>query len=115
MKQNDGLTISFNGNEYAVKEAEIAVLAEHTIPISILAEIFNLYGKEKALEAAKNWNPKTLRNLQINSTLLNKLRKVEERYFIKVELITNENREKLCRESSIFRRKVRGEKIGELG
>ena len=115
VKQNNGLTISFNGNEYAVKEAEIAVLAEHTIPISILAEIFNLHGKQKALEAAKNWNPKTLQNLQINSTLLNKLKKVEERYFIKVELITDENREKLCRESSVFRRKVRGEKIGELG
>ena len=115
VKAGDGLAVSFNGNEYAVKEAEIAVLAEHTIPISILAEVFNLFGKEETLEAAKNWSYETLQNLSVNLTLLDKLRKVEEKYFIKVELITNGNRERICEESSVFRKKVRGEKIGELG
>jgi len=115
IREKKGLAVSFNGNEYAVKEAEIAVLSEHTIPISILAEIFNLSGKDGVLEAAKKWSRETLESFSVNSILLDELRKVKEKYFIKVELITDENRERLCEESSIFRKKVRGEKIGELG
>ena len=115
IKENGGLAVSFNGNEYAVKEAEVAILAEHTIPTSILAEIFNLFGKEKALEAADNWGYETLKSLSVDPHLLDKLRNIEEKYFIKVELITEQNRERLCKESSVFRKKVRGEKIGELG
>ena len=115
IKENGGLAVSFNGNEYAVKEAEVAILAEHTIPTSILAESFNLFGKEKALEAADNWGYETLKSLSVDPHLLDKLRNIEEKYFIKVELITEQNRERLCKESSIFRKEVRGEKIGEMG
>ena len=38
---NGGIAVSFNGNEYAIKEAEIAVMAENTTITSILADIFN--------------------------------------------------------------------------
>lgn len=115
VKEHDGLAVSFNGNEYAVKEAEIAVLAEHTIVTSILAEAFNKFGKEETLEIAKNWSHKTLRERSISKNLLNELRRIKGKYFVRVEIITDKNVEKLCRESSVFRKKVRGEKIGELG
>ncbi len=115
VKQYGGLAVSFNGNEYAVREAEIAVLAEHTIVTSILAEVFNVFGKEKTLEIARNWSHETLKKLPINASLLDKLKNIEEKYSIRVEVITAENKERLCKESSVFRKKVRGEKIGELG
>jgi energy-converting hydrogenase A subunit R len=35
-----GVTVSFDGNNYAVREAEIAVLSAHTIITSVLAEVF---------------------------------------------------------------------------
>jgi len=115
MRKNDGLAVSFNGNEYAVKEAEIAVLAEHTIATSILADAFNKLEKEKTMELAENWSLQTLKAYPISEKLLKELEAVSRKYFIRVEVITSENVENLCKESSAFRKKVRGEKVGGLG
>ena len=115
MRKNDGLAVSFNGNEYAVKEAEIAILAEHTIATSILADAFNKLGKEKTMELAENWSLQTLKAYPISEKLLKELEAASRKYFIRVEVITSENVENLCKESTVFRKKVRGEKIGGLG
>jgi len=53
VREGGGLTVSFNGNSYAVREAEIAVLSHHTVVTSILAEAFNKLGKEGTIELVK--------------------------------------------------------------
>lgn len=115
VRKNNGLAVSFNGNEYAVKEAEIAVMAEHTIATSILAYAFNKLGKEKTIELAEKWSIQTLKAYSIDEELIKKLEAVSSKYSIKVEAVTAENVDGLCKESTVFRKKVRGEKIGELG
>ncbi len=47
-----GLTISFNGNRYALSAAEVAVVSDSAWPIGLLTAIFRLWGKEGVLEVA---------------------------------------------------------------
>jgi energy-converting hydrogenase A subunit R len=49
VKAGGGLAISFNGNNWAVKEAEIAITAQTAFPIGWLADLFLTRGRE-ALE-----------------------------------------------------------------
>jgi energy-converting hydrogenase A subunit R len=114
VKNGGGLAVSFNGNAYAVREAEIAVMSHHTIVTSILAEIFNQHGKEAVLELADNWSPSKLQSLCSHS-LIKELKFFSPHKTSIVKRITVENRKRLMQESSLFRKTVRGEAIGKLG
>jgi len=115
VRENGGLAVSFNGNQYAVKNAEIAVLSEHSIVTAIIADVFSRFGKQQALSLAENWNPETLKKSPVNQKLLNSLFKLYPKKLPKVKIITEENMGILAKESSEFRKKVRGEAIGRLG
>jgi len=119
VKGNGGLTVSFNGNKYAVREAEIAVLSSNTIVTMILAYTFKNYGKEATIKLTKEWSLPTIKkyvkhDLDFGYTPLKYLELAPEK-LPQVELINDENRERLSKESSAFRKTVRGENIGRLG
>jgi energy-converting hydrogenase A subunit R len=114
VKNGGGLAVSFNGNNYAIKEAEIAVMANHTIIISIISEIFNNFGKEKVIQIINRLSPSSLKNV-CSFYFNNKLKNLNLNEDIRVEIITTNNVEKLIKESSIFRKLVRGNAIGNLG
>lgn len=115
VRKNGGLTISFNGNEYAIREAEIAVLSENAIVTSVLADVFNKSGKEGVLQLVEEWSHITLEKLEVNPGLRSLMRLLYPKDLPKVEIVTAHNKERLSRESSVFRKKVRGEVIGRLG
>jgi len=115
VKENNGLTVSFNGNQYAVKNAEIAVLSENTIVTAIIADAFCRFGKRETLDLVENWSLEALKNSHVSQTLLNRLFVLYPGELPKVKIITSENMEVLIKESSKFRKKVRGEAIGRLG
>jgi energy-converting hydrogenase A subunit R len=114
VNEHGGLTVSFNGNNYAVREAEIAVLSEHTIITSILAEVFNRLGKEAVIELVKEWNYSAFRRY-CSPALQNRTVELYPKALPQVELITPNNRERLIEESTAFRKTVRGEAVGGLG
>jgi len=115
VRKNGGLTISFNGNEYAIREAEIAVLAGNTIVTSILAEVFSRLGKDHVISLVEEWNPSGLKKYCADSKLRERMFKLYPHGFPQVETITEGNRERLKKESNAFRKTVRGEAIGKLG
>jgi energy-converting hydrogenase A subunit R len=114
VRSGGGLTVSFNGNQYAIREAEIAVLSNHTVILAILAEIFKRFGKEHILNLAENWDFSTLADY-CSPALLERLRSLYPERAPWVEKITSENMERLIRESTAFRKTVRGEAVGSLG
>jgi len=114
VRSGGGLTVSFNGNAYAVREAEIAVLSKHTIIISILADVFNKGGKEAVMNLVENWSLSATEK-SCNALLANKLKNIFDSDLPKIEVVTPSNMERLMYESSIFRKTVRGESIGALG
>jgi energy-converting hydrogenase A subunit R len=113
--ENGGLTVSFNGNHYAIRNAEIAILSENSTVTAVIADVFSRFGKKQALSLVENWNRETLKKSPIDQTLLNSFFKLYPRELPKVKIITSENMEALEKESSEFRKKVRGEVIGRLG
>jgi len=115
VKENMGLTVSFNGNQYAVKNSEIAVLSENSIITAIIADMFIRLGKQETINLAKNWSRKALKKSRVNPALLKRLFKPYPEEPPKVKIITGENMEILAKESSEFRKKVRGEALGRLG
>ena len=114
IREGGGLTVSFNGNRYAIREAEIAVMSHSTIVISILADLFRKIGKEGTLRLVEEWSTSSLEGI-CESSLLQRLKTLPADKSPIVERIKPENVDRLTRESSDFRRTVRGEAIGRLG
>jgi energy-converting hydrogenase A subunit R len=115
VERKRGLTVSFNGNQYAVRDAEIAVLSEDSIVTAVIADVFLRLGKPEALSLVKSWNRKALEKSSISQSLLSRLFKLYPDRLPKARIVTDQNMETLAEESSGFRNKVRGEAIGRLG
>ena len=113
-RENGGLAVSFNGNEYALREASIAIISNNTIITSIIADLFNQYDSKMVLEFASLFGEDSelaVQKFDVNQKLATKLEETNTR----MELVTNENLEELTIDSSAFRKQVRGESIGGLG
>lgn len=115
VKDNGGLTVSFNGNGYAVNAAEIAVLSETSLTTAIIADVFCKHGKQQASQLAFRWGREYLEGSVVSNVLLGRLLKLCPDELPKVQIVTAENKESLVKESSAFRKKVRGESVGRLG
>ena len=116
VRENGGLTVSFNGNGYAVRNAEISVLSENNLVTAVLADVFCRKGKQAALNLVENWNLESLEhNGVVSLSLLDHLFTLHPQTLPKVQIVTEENMETVTKKSSEFRKKVRGEAIGKLG
>ncbi len=115
VRENGGLTVSFNGNDYSVREADIAVLSGNTTVTSVLAEAFSRQGKDGALRLVKEWSLSGLKKNSVSPELCKRMSMVFSDGFPQVEQVTDDSVERLKRESSVFRKTVRGEAIGQLG
>jgi energy-converting hydrogenase A subunit R len=115
VRESGGLSVSFNGNDYAVRESEVAVLSGDTTVTSILAEAFCRFGKEGAFSLIEEWGPLGLKKFCVSSELRERMSMLFPDGFPQVERVTDDNLERLKRESSVFRKTVRGEAIGKLG
>jgi energy-converting hydrogenase A subunit R len=107
--------VSFNGNQYAVRNAEIAVLSENSIVTSLIADAFLRFGEAEALRLVKSWNRRALEKSSVSQGLVRRLFELYPRKLPKVEIVTEDNTEALAEESSRFRNRVRGEAVGSLG
>jgi energy-converting hydrogenase A subunit R len=115
VRNNGGLTVSFNGNSYAVKNAEVAVLSESNHVMAIIAELFCKLGKKQTVKTLSSWSLDALRENEVEEALLKTLFSLSPDVVPKVQIVTVKNMESLIRESSAFRKKVRGVAIGRLG
>jgi energy-converting hydrogenase A subunit R len=115
VRDHGGLAVSFNGNSYSVRESDVAVLSGDTIVTSVLAEAFSRQGKEGALRLVDEWRPSGLKKYCAVPELRERMSVLFGGGFPQVEQVTDDNMERLIRESSVFRKTVRGEAIGKLG
>jgi len=115
VRKNSGVTVSFNGNAYAIREAEIAVFSTNAIVIAVLADVFERLGKDVVLRLVDDWSYSCLEKYGVNSLIQEKLRDIFPKVLPKVSKITEQNMKQLATESSAFRKLVRGERVGRLG
>jgi energy-converting hydrogenase A subunit R len=115
VKKNDGLAVSFNGNRYAIENADIAVMSRDSQVTAAIAETFLRSGKVGTLDLVANWDRRTLEKTLVNDTLKKRFLRTHPRELPKTTIITTENMGELAKESSLFRSKIRGEIAGRLG
>jgi len=115
VRRSGGLTVSFNGNGYAVREAEVVVLSENAVVTAVLAAIFSRLGKARLMALIREWNPSAIEKFRLQEPLKSCFLRICRKKFPKVELVNHRNMKKLVKESAEFRKSVRGEAIGKLG
>lgn len=115
VRSNGGLSVSFNGNSYAIRAAEVAVQSESNLVTAALADIFCRHGKQAAIKAVEDWSIQSLRKADIDPVLLAELTALYPDCLPKVQIVTSKNMDSLIKDSSEFRKKVRGVNIGRLG
>lgn len=120
-RKNNGISISFNGNEYPLKVAEIAIVSPSAITTAVIANIYNDYDKNKVLEFIKDYNgSKDLKNLfddyNINSKISGMFFSTfdDENYPI-IQIIADDNYDDILKYSKEMRNNIRGQDIGGLG
>ena len=117
--ENGGIGISFNGNEVAIKEAEIAIISDNTIATSLLIDLHSKFNKDYILEFIKSYSsdPKrAFESFRIGFALIDKFNEIfADKDLPIIEIVSDTNIEKLTRESVEMRKKVRGASIGSLG
>jgi energy-converting hydrogenase A subunit R len=115
VRTNGGLAVSFNGNGYAVREAEVVVLSESNLVTAVIVDLFCKLGKKQTLKALNSWSYDVLIKSTIDESLLKQLSTLYPDVLPKVQIVTAKTMESLIKESSAFRKKVRGVAVGRLG
>lgn len=119
-KDNGGIAVSFNGNEYAINAADIAIISDNAIMTAIIRDLFIKYNREDILEFVKEYYNKgpdaAFDFYEINYDLVLEFEKLYNSKNIPVmDVITNENKDYLTKLSKEMRVKIRGDDIGGLG
>ena len=119
-RDNGGLSVSFNGNEYPLNVAEIAVISPHTIVSSILIDLHARFDKDYVLDFIRQYSEKgpisAFEDYEIDYSLIEEFEKVfHNKEAPIIEIITDENREHLLKLSKEMRNNIRGADIGGLG
>ncbi len=107
VRTNKGASLSFNGNIYALKEAEFACISSHTYPLFLVIRMFEKKGREGVLEMASTW-----------PQILSEKEKEKLTYLAPNSVfapLKKNNFTFLNQLSQERRKKIRGEKIGNLG
>jgi len=115
LHQHNGLAVSFNGNSYAVRNADVVVMAEGNLVLAVLADHFCRLGKDQTLNVISHWAKSVVEQSGVDSDLLTKLYAAYPGALPRVELMSLINADVLISESAKFRRNVRGMVIGRLG
>ena len=103
VRSNGGLTLSFNGNQYAVRNAEVVIMSENSLVTAAIAELFNVLNKQKTMKILDNWNLETLRSSTISKSIIKDL--FEAHLALpKVKIVTSQNQAALVIESHEFRK-----------
>ncbi|MGQ9543632.1 MAG: hypothetical protein ACUVTM_06075 [Candidatus Bathyarchaeia archaeon] len=114
VKENGGVAVSFNGNEYAIREAEFAIISDNTLVTTILATTFNEGGKAAVERLISTWSFEAIGKLA-GDHLRMRAETVYKCGLPQIEIVTENNIKVVTERSCQFRRKVRGEAVGRLG
>ena len=119
-RKNNGISISFNGNEYPLKVAEIAIVSPSAVTTAVIANVYAKNDKDKVLEFINDYNiSNDLKNLfddySIDEEIKNKFFEVFTDDYPLIQLIDDDNYDDILKISKDMRNNIRGQDIGGLG
>lgn len=120
-RDHNGISISFNGNIYPLKEAEIAIISPSAITTAVIANIYADNDKKVVLDFINDYNNEY--NLEELFKKYDIDYKVKEEFFKVFEnhdkpiikIVNQENFDEILEVSTKMRNEIRGQDIGGLG
>ena len=118
--KNNGISVSFNGNEYPLKVAEIAIVSPSAITTAVIANIYAENDKNKVLKFIEDYNnskdyEKLFKDYNVNEEITNKFFSIFEDDYPIIQKVTDENYDEILKVSKEMRNNIRGQDIGGLG
>ena len=115
VREHGGLSVAFNGNRYALEQANLAILAENNFILALIACLFCQHGTSYVLNLVQENRLTNLDKTELESTLLTDYKRNYASHEPRIAVLSPDNFPSLSNESTEFRRRVRGEAIGQLG
>ena len=119
-RKNNGISISFNGNEYPLRVAEIAIVSPSAIATAVIANIYAENDKSKVLEFIDDYNitddlKKLFDDYNIDSKIKDRFFALFEDEYPLIQIVNDESYEDILEKSKEMRNSIRGQDIGGLG
>lgn len=120
-RDHDGISISFNGNIYPLKEAEIAIISPSAITTAVIANIYADNDKKVVLDFINDYNDENnleelFEKYDIDYNVKEEFFKVFENYDKPIiKIVNQENFDEILEASTKMRNEIRGQDIGGLG
>ncbi len=123
VKGAGGVAISFNGNRYAIRSADYAIVSSNTCIIYGMCNLVLNRGKEILKEFPVDKKGKIdlkklleeLSNISLEQEILNQITSAVKKDELEIYQISKTDVDKLVCLSERVRKEVRGHKVGELG
>ena len=119
-RKNNGISISFNGNEYPLKVAEIAIVSPSAIATAVIADIYAKNDKNKVIKFIENYNDSDdldglFDEYGIDEEIKDRFFKVFSDDYPLIQIVNDKNYEDILSKSKEMRNNIRGQDIGGLG
>ena len=119
-RRSNGISISFNGNEYPLKVAEIAIVSPSAVTTAVIADIYAQNDKNKVLEFIEDYNASNdleelFDDYNVNEKIKDKFFSIFAGNYPLIQIVTDENYESILKQSKEMRNNIRGQDIGGLG
>ncbi len=109
VNESGGLSISFNGDDFAVRGSTIAVLSNDCTVAGVLLQEFYNSGIEAVTDLVENWNRKYLKERTFSDPhLVNAMLKVNSRKLPEVFIVDRDNVNEIAEKSSAYRKRILG-------
>jgi len=115
VRAGGGLSISFNGNRYAVDAAEVVVVSDSAWSMALLTAIFQTWGKDGVLEVAAPETRGKPRSLVLPEAVIDPIFSGLDGCLLNIYLSKGIDRAKITQESMAMRAKLRGQAVAALG
>ncbi len=108
IRDSEGLAISYNGSEYAVRGCNIAVMSSNTIVLDVLIGEFYNEGIQAVYDMVDNWNVDYLRDCKCSDrNLMDRMLSTFPRKLPVVKKVGRRNVKAVIEESDAYRRKIK--------
>ena len=120
-RENNGISISFNGNEYPLKQAQIAIVSPSAITTTIIANIYADNDKNTVLNFINDYNnsddiKKLFEDYKIDSQINKEFFRIFKNIkYPLIKVVNQENFDDILEKSIEMRNTICGQDIGGLG
>lgn len=120
-REHDRISISFNGNDYPLREAQIAIVSPSAIATAVIANIYANNDKKAVLTFIDDYNnsdniKKLFEDYKIDSQINEEFFRIFKNIkYPLIKIVDSDNFEDILKESIEMRNRIRGEDVGGLG